>query len=238
MRNEKMELVEKIVNNQWVINIGTGIAVYIVTTIISKIIFNKATNKERQKQVNNANNEIIRILKPYVVEKDILSKKIISSIIESIARKFGVSANELYNIKEICEELIREILESSYVDSNKKKEYISYLNDIILDESKYSMLNESIEQTSERQRQLNRYRKIYSFVSMCMAITVMIISIFVTVFSDSEFDFFHSISEPVQISMLIIIAEIGMMLPIILLILKNRKDKNKKMKNEKINLDK
>jgi len=233
-----MELVEKIVNNQWVINIGTGIAVYIVTTIISKIIFNKATNKERQKQVNNANNEIIRILKPYVVEKDILSKKIISSIIESIARKFGVSANELYNIKEICEELIREILESSYVDSNKKKEYISYLNDIILDESKYSMLNESIEQTSERQRQLNRYRKIYSFVSMCMAITVMIISIFVTVFSDSEFDFFHSISEPVQISMLIIIAEIGMMLPIILLILKNRKDKNKKMKNEKINLDK
>lgn len=209
---------------------------YIVTTIISKIIFNKATNKERQKQVNNANNEIIRILRPYVVEKDILSKKIISSIIESIVRKFGVSANELYNIKEICEELIREILESSYVDSNKKKEYISYLNDIILDESKYSVLNESFEQISERQRQLNRYRKIYSFMSMCMAITVMIISIFVTVFSDSEFDFLHSISEPVQISMLIIIAEIGMMLPIILFILKSRK--NKKMKNEKINLDK
>ena len=62
-----MKLVEKIVNNQWVINIGTGIAVYIITTIISKIIFNKATNKERQKQVNNAKNEIIRILKPYVV---------------------------------------------------------------------------------------------------------------------------------------------------------------------------
>ena len=30
MRNEKMELVEKIVNNQWVINIGTGIAVYYI----------------------------------------------------------------------------------------------------------------------------------------------------------------------------------------------------------------
>ncbi len=116
-----MELVEKIINNQWIINIGTGIAVYIVTTIISKMIFNKATNKEKQKQINSANNEIIRILKPYVVENDILNKMIISSIIESIARKFEVSTNELLNVKEICEELIRGILESSYVDSKKNQ---------------------------------------------------------------------------------------------------------------------
>ncbi len=47
-----------------VINIGTGIVVYSITSVISKLIFNKATNKEKQKQINNANNELIRILIP------------------------------------------------------------------------------------------------------------------------------------------------------------------------------
>ena len=66
-----MELIKDIFNNEWVINIGTGLLVYIITTIISKIILNKATNKE--KQVDNANKEIIRILKLYVVEKNMLN---------------------------------------------------------------------------------------------------------------------------------------------------------------------
>ncbi len=61
-----------------------------------------------------------------------------------------------------------------------------------------------------------------------MITIVMIISILVTMFSDSKYNFLYEVSEPVQISMLVIIAEIGMMLPIILMILKNRNDRNKK----------
>lgn len=42
---------------------------YIITNIVSRIILNKAINKEKQKQIDAANKEAIRILKPYVVEK-------------------------------------------------------------------------------------------------------------------------------------------------------------------------
>ncbi|MCI9247267.1 MAG: hypothetical protein HFJ30_09235 [Clostridia bacterium] len=53
------------------------------------------------------------------------------SIVDSVVRKFEVLPNEIYNIKEIYEELIKEILESSYVDNINKSEYILYLNDTI-----------------------------------------------------------------------------------------------------------
>ena len=58
-----MEIAKNILNNEWVVNIGTGLAVYIFTTIISKMILTKATNKEKQKKISSANNEVIRILK-------------------------------------------------------------------------------------------------------------------------------------------------------------------------------
>jgi len=62
-----------------------GLAVYIFTTIISKMILTKATNKE--KQISSANNEVIRILKPYVVEKNMINEKLMISIVDSVARK-------------------------------------------------------------------------------------------------------------------------------------------------------
>ena len=60
-----------------------------------------------------------------------INEKLMISIVDSVARKFEVLPNEIYNIKEICEELIKEILESSYVDNINKSEYILYLNDTI-----------------------------------------------------------------------------------------------------------
>jgi phosphopantothenate synthetase len=60
-----------------------------------------------------------------------INEKLMISIVDSVVRKFEVLPNEIYNIKEIYEELIKEILESSYVDNINKSEYILYLNDTI-----------------------------------------------------------------------------------------------------------
>ncbi len=222
-----METIKNFFSNQWVINIGTGLIVYIVTTIISRIILNKATNKEKQKQIENANNEIIRILKPYIVEKNILNKMIISSIIESVTRKYKLSVNEVFNVKAICEELTREILESSYVDNENKREYVLYLKDIIEDYKSIDEFNQSIGQISQSESKLKNYRNIYYLISLCMISIVLIISIFVTAFSEKEYKFWFSMSEPVMITMLILIAEIGMMLPAMLMILKNKRHSTK-----------
>lgn len=223
-----MKIIKGIFNNQWVMNIGTGLILYIITTIISKIILNKATNKERQRQIDNANKEIIRILKPYVVNKNILNKMIITSIISSVARKYNLSVNEILDVKSICEELIREILESSYVDNEKKSEYAVYLNDIIESYKSFDDIKERVVLLSESESRLKNYKNIYSLLSFCMMSIVLVISIFVTIFSEKEYEFYSSVSEPIQITMLILIAEIGMMLPAMVLIVKNKAVKYKK----------
>lgn len=221
-----METIKNIFSNQWVINIGTGIIVYIFTSIVSKIILNKATNKEKQKQIDNANKTIIRILKPYVADENILNEMIINSIIEDVAREYNLSSNEIFNAKVICEELTREILESSYVDNEKKREYIFYLHSIIENYKSIDTINESLTMLSKSTTQLKR--NMYSIVSICMLIVVLAISISVTSLSQKEYEFLFSMSEPMQITMLILIAEIGIMFPTIILILKNTRKNRKK----------
>lgn len=58
------------------------------------MILTKATNKEKQKKISSANNEVIRILKPYVVEKNMINEKLMISIVDSVARKFEVLPND------------------------------------------------------------------------------------------------------------------------------------------------
>ena len=48
-RDAVMKQLKDILNNQWVINIGTGLVVYIITNVSSRFIINKATNKEKQR---------------------------------------------------------------------------------------------------------------------------------------------------------------------------------------------
>lgn len=241
-----MELIKNFFNNQWVINIGTGLIVYIVTTAVSRIILNKATNREKQKQIENANNEVIRILKPYVVEKNVLNENIIMCIIKSVARKYNVHFKEIFNVIEICEELTREILENSYLDNEKKIEYISHLDDIMEENKSKVELKENLNVFLKKAYQTIEHKnKLYNILSLYMSFIVMFISIFVTIFSKSEYNKIFSISEPVLISMLIIITEISMLLSLLYIKKKNYKkelennydirEKSKYFKNIKVN---
>ena len=206
-----MELIKNFFNNQWVINIGTGLVVYIVTNIISRIILNKAANKEKQKQIENANKEIIRILKPYVVENNILNKNVINAVIKSISRKFYIPSEDLFSDKEICEELIREILESSYVNNDKKFDYINYLSNIMKEDFKRERELEKIQNVFLQYRyQANKKDKLYNVVSTYMIFIVIIISSLVTLFSESKIESLSNLSQPMQIGTLIIIVEISL----------------------------
>lgn len=233
-----MEVLDKIFSNQWIINIGTGIFVYIITACISKFILNKASDNEKQTKIDIANREIIKILKPYVVEEELLCDKTIESTIESISRKYVLSNKEVMNVKEICEELVREILESTYVDNQKKKEYIFHLTEIIENYSKIDEVEESLDTLKEIRINTKKYRKIYNLVSMYMLIIVLIITIFVTILSgypEMEYNFMSSLSEPMQISIIIIIMELALLVPIIYYILMN-KIKEKKSYERKSSL--
>ena len=96
--------------NQWVVGIGGGIISGIIVFFITKWLFQRKDNSKYLEQIANANLDIIRTLKPYIAEKGLPEKEIIDAIISSTARKYKVKNDELYSIRIICEELIREII--------------------------------------------------------------------------------------------------------------------------------
>lgn len=117
--------------NEWVVGIGGGIVSGIIVYYITNWLYKRKDNSKYLQQIDNANLDIIRTLKPYVTEKGLPSKEVIDAIIVSSARKYKVKSEELYSIRIICEELIREIMENAYVSSDKKQEFSQELSDYL-----------------------------------------------------------------------------------------------------------
>ena len=117
--------------NEWVVGIGGGIVSGIIVFFITKVILQRKDDSKYLQQINQGNLDIIRALKPYISEKGLPQKEIVDAIIISTSRKYKVNSAELYSVRIVCEELIREIIENIYVSADKKKEYCVQLTDYL-----------------------------------------------------------------------------------------------------------
>lgn len=116
----------------WVIGILTGLLSGVIIFFLSFWISKAVEKKKHRFQVEMANMEIMRALRPYVAEKGLPPIDITNAIIVTTARKYSVKTEELYTIRIVCEELIKEIIENIYVSTEKKSEYsadlVNYLS--------------------------------------------------------------------------------------------------------------
>lgn len=207
--------------NQWVVGIGAGIISGIIVYLITKWVFQRKDNSKHLEQINNANMDIIRILKPYVAEKGLPEKEIIDAIILSTSRKYNVKSDELYSIRIVCEELIREIIENVYVSSDKKKEYSNNLKEYLLSlhsESDRSFLISDIElelKNSAKKTRVDYKRKMSAILSVTVsgfaAVLTMLITFFYT-FTDTTLFQNQDLNNDTTIPLSIIL--VSLLLPI------------------------
>lgn len=159
-----------IFENPWIVNIGTGIIVALITEFGSKLISNKVNEKE----IKKANEEIIKVLKPYVVENNFLSHPLLTSIRWSVAKKFDCKIDELYKEYEICDELIREVLDEPFISSENKDNYIYKLFEI-----KSISLSDEIEKIEKETKENNeiyvRYRRNRRLISVYLVVLLFIL---------------------------------------------------------------
>lgn len=162
--------------NQWIVGIGGGIISGIIVYFITNHIYRKKDNSKYIEQINNANTDIIRALKPYVAERGLPEKEVIDAMIVSVARKYKVKSDELYSVRIICEELIREVVENIYVSSEKKYEFTKQLSEYLhtLDvEKRKSYLVTDIEKEIRNMNaitELNYRQRIITFSSIMISI--------------------------------------------------------------------
>lgn len=168
--------------NPWVVGIGGGIISGIIVFFITNWIYRRKDNSKYIEQINSANTDIIRALKPYVAERGLPEKEVIDAIVVSTARKYKVKSDELYSVRIICEELIREVVENIYVSSEKKYEYTKQLSEYLraIDETEHrSYLVTDIE---KEMRNLNAVQELDYRRFMATSLSALL-AIFVALFT-------------------------------------------------------
>ena len=186
---------QNFLHNQWIIGIGAGIVSGIIVFFITRWFLRRKDKSAYIKLIESANAEIISTLKPYVAEKGLPEQAVVNAIILSVARKYKVSSDELFSIRIICEELIREIIGNAYVSSNRKDEYsiqlINYLNNLDAQRDKTQIVSDYENEITNKNNAIKQayFRRFSLAVSTIISISVALMITLITSLKDTEFYF-------------------------------------------------
>lgn len=119
--------------NPWVIGIGGGVISGFVVFFITQLIFNNSRAATNRRNVDMTNREVIYALRPGIPEGEIPSKDIVDALIHATGRKYGVDSKDAYDCVTIGEELIKEVVDSSFISAKQKAEYVNSLRTLMIE---------------------------------------------------------------------------------------------------------
>ena len=122
------------------IGIGGGILSGLVVTGVSRFVLSRRENREYLQKVFSANQELIYSMRPGISEGVIPEPVVINSLITATARKHRVDAKDIYGPPQIVEELLKEVMDSSFISAKTKQEYCQQLN----------AMNQSLDEVSRK----------------------------------------------------------------------------------------
>jgi hypothetical protein len=170
-----------LLNNAWFVGIAGGILSGLVVTIISRYFFSKRDSREYAQKIAAVNREIIYSIRSGISEGNIPSVDILESLITATCRKYGVNKEDVLHSEGIADELIKEVMDSSFITSSSKMEYCKNLlllkkrPELVISKSKRKDISKDISYES-RSRLLTQ-------MSLLLGVTVGLTSILFTVFS-------------------------------------------------------
>jgi hypothetical protein len=123
--------VNELLNNSWIVGIGGGVLSGLVVTAITRYLFSKRDNKEYLQKIEAVNREVIYALRPGISEGQIPTNDVLRSVVNATARKYKVNRTDVFRVDQIAEELIKEIMDSSFISSETKKSYCDTLAHIV-----------------------------------------------------------------------------------------------------------
>ena len=172
----------EILNNSWVVGIGGGILSGLIVTLITRYLFSKKDNKEYAQKISSVNREIVYALRPGISDGHIPDIEVLNSLVNATARKYKVERKDVYQANQIAEELIKEIMDSSFISSETKKTYCNTLAHLVaLDSGDEHALIENIErkaiESDYRQRQSERMSVMFGITAAMLTMVGTITSI-------------------------------------------------------------
>jgi hypothetical protein len=114
-------------NNGWVIGIATGVVSGLLVYWLLSLFLSKKKDREYQQLVRTANREVIYAIRAGIPDNALPPRVVVEALIRSTARRYDLGAADLYQPEELTEELIKEVMDSSFLSATKKAEYCTAL---------------------------------------------------------------------------------------------------------------
>lgn len=122
---------EDLLNNGWVVGVGGGVLSGLIVAWLTRTIFSKKDLRELAVNISSANKEILYAIRPEISENSLPSIEVIEALKNATSRKYKVEPERLHGTTQIVEELIKEIMDSSFISSSAKREYCESLKAMI-----------------------------------------------------------------------------------------------------------
>jgi hypothetical protein len=117
-------------SNPWVVGVISGIPSGLLVNWVSRKLLGKREDREYLQKTLIANREVIYAIRPGISEGHIPTYEVLTALINATARRYGVEPEDLYTPKTISEELVKEVMDSSFLSSSQKTEYCNRLADL------------------------------------------------------------------------------------------------------------
>lgn len=152
-------LIENLINNNFVISLLTGF----LSAFIIEFLKSIKKRKEYFNRIELVEDEFLIFLKSLIVQDDQPESNSIHRYLRGVASKYNVKFEDVSNIEGVVNKLTKDILDSQFLNFNKKLEFCSKVEKLF---SQYSSNIESTTKESESELyfKLNffRYRRLQS----------------------------------------------------------------------------
>lgn len=175
--------------NPWFVGIVGGILSGIAATWLSRLLFSKRDNREYAQKVATVNREIIYSVRPGISEGNIPGAEVLNALVASTCRKYAVAVSDAFTVDQISEELVKEVMDSSFISSATKQDYCAKL--LAMRASPPQSLEEKLPVENKKvsvESIENLRSKMLAQMSAITGVMVATLTLFLTVFKD-RFDF-------------------------------------------------
>ena|SRR5690554_1510054 len=157
--------------NPWLVRIGGGLICGIIAYLVSSLVVAKKEKKYYLRKLYSANQEILQTVRPMIAKEDLFDIHLFNSIISSTANKYNVDREDLYNIHSLIDDIITDIMQSSFLTMEQKDQYCKNLMDLKTKRSKKDV--------SEPEKQvIIRDGVSVEYISLLMALMSILFSFF------------------------------------------------------------
>ena len=147
-----MEKIILFLTNSWTISIITGLIVFFTTDFVKRY----RSKKEYYQNVDLANQEMLNTLKILIPDQELPEPLIIKAMHLSTSRKYKVKLQDMGSLMLILDDLIKEIMDTSFLTYKNKVDYCNEVNQLKV---KYQQgKNEKSKVTTDKTKRENETR--------------------------------------------------------------------------------